>query len=316
MMKSLKELNIKGLVFAFIVSFFIWIYSSLNSEYVTFVKVPLLIEVPSKWSLAGRIPDRIEIQILATGWQILNLSFFPKSTSCLVQISEEAIEQDKKILITKDDFQKGLILSASAKVLDIRPASVMVDVGTISERVVPIIFSGEIYPRENFVVIGKPILQPDAVIIRGRSEILENIFEWKTKPIVFNDVFHSFKTEIQLLDTLHSLISLARDRVNLIVDVDLIAEEEIIDIPVKVEDENLPIGHKIEPKLITIVVRSGVNRLSELDLSSLEAKVKYNDLINDTLGILIPQVKLPYGVELLQMDPPYLYHWRTQKVSG
>lgn len=316
MMKSLKELNIKGLVFAFIVSFFIWIYSSLNSEYVTFVKVPLLIEVPSKWSLAGRIPDRIEIQILATGWQILNLSFFPKSTSCLVQISEEAIEQDKKILITKDDFQKGLILSASAKVLDIRPASVMVDVGTISERVVPITFSGEIYPRENFVVIGKPILQPDAVIIRGRSEILENIFEWKTKPIVFNDVFHSFKTEIQLLDTLHSLISLARDRVNLIVDVDLIAEEEIIDIPVKVEDENLPIGHKIEPKLITIVVRSGVNRLSELDLSSLEAKVKYNDLINDTLGILIPQVKLPYGVELLQMDPPYLYHWRTQKVSG
>lgn len=316
MKKFFKTLNIKGLIFALIVSFSIWIYSTLNSEYVTFVKVPLVIQVPPKWSLAGRIPDQIDIQISATGWQILNLSFFPKSSSCLVQISEETIRQDKKVLLTKDDFLKALFLSASAKVLDVKPSNVLVDVGMLSKKVVPIVFQGEIYLRENFTIVSNPILQPDAVNISGRSEILDTIESWPTHYVIFNDVFHSIQTEISLLDTLRSLVSLAREKVNLIINIDLICEQEIHDVPVRIEGGIIPSHHTVEPRFVTVVVRSGVNRLSEVDFSTIEAKVDYVDLINDTLGIIVPKIKLPFGVELLQIKPPFLYHWRTQKIQG
>lgn len=315
MKKFLKTQNIKGLIFALIVSFAIWIYSLLNSEYVTFVKVPLFIQVPPKWSLAGRIPDKIDIQISATGWQILNLSYFPKSSSCLIQISEEAIGQDKKILINKDDFLRALVLSTSAKVLDIKPSNILVDVGTLSEKVVPIAFQGEIYPRDNFTIVGNPILQPDAIKINGRSQVLGTIESWPTQYVILNDVFHSIRTEISLLDTMRSLVSLAREKVDLIVNVDLICEQEIHDVPVKIVGGIIPLHHRIEPRFVTVVVRSGVNRLSEVDFSTLEAKVDYADLMNDTLGIIVPKIKLPFGVELLQIKPPYLYHWRTQKIN-
>ncbi|MGQ9818968.1 MAG: hypothetical protein ACUVQ1_03470 [Candidatus Kapaibacteriales bacterium] len=311
-----KELNIKGLIFAVIVSFSIWIYSILNSEYVTFIKVPLVIQVPPKWSLAGRIPDQIDAQISATGWQILNLSYFPKSSYCVVQITEEAISQDKKILLAKDDLLKSLVLSASAKVIDVKPSNILIDIGPLTEKVVPIEFRGEINPRENFTIVGRPILYPDAIKIRGRSEVLDKIEYWPTQYVVFNDVYHSFQTEISLLDTLHSLISLSREKVNLIVSVDLNCEQEVYDVPIKIEEGTLPLHHTIEPQLVTVIVRSGVNRLSEVDLSTIEAKVNYFDLVNDTLGIIVPKVKLPLGVELLQIKPPFLYHWRTHRIQG
>lgn len=316
MIKIFSKLNTKGLVFAFIVSFFIWVYLTLNSEYITFVKVPLFVEAPSKFSLAGKIPEYIDVQIIATGWQILNLSIFPKTTSCFVQISEETISPDKKILITKEDFQKGLIFSTSVKVLEIRPTNVVVDIGTIAEKLVPILFNGQINLRENFTIVGQPILQPDAIVIRGRSEILKDIDYWKTEPIIFQDVFQPLKTEIPLLDTLHSLISISRKKVNLIADVELTCEQEIVDVPVKVVGGAIPSMHSLEPQFVSVVVRSGVDRLSQIDLSNLEAKVKYSELLNDTLGIVIPHIKLPYGVELVRIDPPFLYHWRTNKVRG
>lgn len=316
MKKFFNTLNIKGFIFALIVSFSIWIYSTLNSEYVTFVKVPLVIQVPPKWSLAGRIPDQIDVQISATGWQIINLSYFPKSSYCLVHISEEEIRQDKQILISKDDFLKALVLSASAKVLDIKPSNVLVDVGTLSEKVVPIVFRGEIYPRDNFTIVGNPILQPDAVKIRGRSEVLDKIESWPTQYVIFNDVFHLIQTEIPLLDTLRSLVSLAREKVDLLVNVDLICEQEINDVPVKIQGGTMPSHQKVEPRFVTVVVRSGVNRLSEIDFSTFEANVDYTDLIKDTLGMIIPVIKLPFGVELLKIKPPFLYHCRTQKING
>ncbi|MGB9912118.1 MAG: hypothetical protein ACPLRO_01995 [Candidatus Kapaibacteriota bacterium] len=308
--KFFKKDDLKGLVFATLVSFSIWIYSVLNSEYSVNIKVPLTIIPPEKHSVSGRIPDKIDVLISAVGWQILNLTLFPKSAVCNVPL-EQVESFDERVIISKNDFIKGITLGVNAKILDVSPSSLILEIGRMVEKVVPVEPDISITPRDNFVLVGSPIIRPQYVVIRGRSELVSKIEKWKTMKVMLKDVYKPLQIEVPLSDTLHSQISLNVPKVMVYVDVDLAAEKTIYDVPVIVEGGTLPEGHIITPTRVKAIVRSGVNKLIESDLVFLDAKVKYSELIKDTIGIFVPQIEVPPGMTLVSIDPPYLYHWRV-----
>ncbi len=301
--------NLKGILFAFLISISIWLFTLMNSEYRFYIKVPLKIVPPEKYSISGKVPEKLDVLISATGWQILNLSVFPKTSNCIINLSQnETINE--KVILTKNDFLKNLSLASNAKALDVNPPSITLDIGVIGEKIVRIEPEIEIHPRENFIVVGKPIVKPDLVVIRGRKEVLDKIEEWKTKHILLDDVHKPIQLDIPLSDTLRSLISLSFEQVKLIVEVDLKAEKEILDVPVTIEGGNLPEGHILEPNFLKATVRSGINKLIESDIVSLEAKVSYSEIKYDSIGIIIPKINLPEGLSLVSLEPPYLYHWK------
>jgi len=304
-----KQESLKNVLFAFLISFSIWVYSLMNSQYNFYFKIPLKIVAPEKYSISGRIPDEIDVLISATGWQILNLSFLPKTSHCTINLNESEIINNK-IILTKNDFLKNIHLSVHARTLDVNPASISLEIGTIVEKIVPIEPNVIIRPRENFILIGKPIVRPDLVLIRGRSELVDAIKTWKTKEIVLEDVSEPIQMEIPLSDTLRSQISVGVEKVTLFAEIDLQAEKEIFDIPVTIEGGSLPTDHIIEPKYLRAVIRTGIKKLIETDLHSLEAKVPYQELIKDTNGIILPQISLPEGFNLVSIYPPFIYHWK------
>lgn len=302
--------NIKGFIFAFVISFSIWVYSVLNSEYNLYIKVPLNVIPPEKYSVSGKIPEKIDVLISAVGWQILNLAFLPKSAVCNVYL--EGNEQfSEKVIITKNDFIKGTNLGVNAKVLDVSPASLVLEIGKMVEKVVQVEPDITINPRENFIVVGKPIVRPEFITIHGRKEIVEKIDKWRTSKVILDDVYKPLQIEVPLSDSLRSQISLNIQKVMIYIDVDFAVEKTIYDVPLLVEGGTLPDEHIISPKQITAVVRTGVNKMIESDLIFLEAKVDYADIIKDTIGIVTPKVVAPSGMTVLSVDPPYLYHWKV-----
>ena len=311
---KLTQENIKGILFAFLISFSIWVYSLMNSHYNFYFKIPLKIIAPEKFSISGRIPEELDVLISATGWQILNLSFLPKTSNCTINLNQNEIVNNK-IILTKNDFLKNIQLSVNAQALDVNPSTITLDVGTIVEKVVPIVADVIIHPRENFILIGKPIVKPDLVVIRGRKELIDQIDVWKTKRVALEDVFEPLRKEIPLSDTLRSQISLSTEKVTLLADVDLQAEKEILDIPISIEGGSLPSEHIIEPKLLRAVIRTGINKLIQTDIPTLEAKVSYQELINDTTGIITPRITLPDGFYLVSLNPPFVYHWKRIKAK-
>lgn len=313
-MRLVQKEKLKGILFAFLISISIWIFTLMNSEYHFYVKVPLKIVAPEKYSISGRVPEKIDVLISATGWQILNLSVFPKTSNCLINLSQSEIINEK-VILTKNDFLKNLSIAANAKALDVNPPSITLDVGVIGEKIVRVEPDIEIYPRDNFIVVGKPILKPDLVVIRGKKEILDKIDEWKTERILLKDVHKPIQLDIPLSDTLRSLVSLSYEQVKLFVDVDLKAEKEIFDIQVTIEGGNLPEGHILEPKYLKATIRSGINKLIASDIISLEAKVSYFEITNDSIGIISPKINLPEGLNLVSLEPPYLYHWKRTRTK-
>ncbi len=302
--------KIKAFLFAFLISMSLWIYSALNSQYTTFVKVPLKIILPEKFSLSGKIPYYLDVQISATGWQILNLSFISKGSYCMLTISEYSIKKDKNITISKEDFLKNLQLEINARVLDIIPNNLTIEVGVLTEKIVPIVSKVDIIPRENFTIVGKPKLQPNYVVVRGLKEVLDQIEYWETENFAIFDAFAPVEVEVPLKDTMQQLVSLSLNRVKLIADIDIVSEVLITDVPVVVEQGSEIENHIIEPMYVDVWVRSGVNYLSQVDLSNVVAKVSQSEVLKDTTGIITPRVELPEGIALVSIEPNYVYHWR------
>lgn len=304
---------LKGILFSFVISISLWIFTTLNAEYTTYIKVPLFVKPPERLSLAGNIPEKIDVQITATGWQILNLSFFPKTSVCIVHFTRTDL-QGNKLILTKNELLKGLSLSVSAKAQDVMPSILTFEVGQIAEKVVPVVPRVEITTRDNFVLVGKPIVKPDLVVVRGKKEILNEINSWQTKLLILEDVYRSLDIEVPLLDTLRSLVSVNFDKVRLLANVDLTCEKGLLDVPVKIEGGELPEEHNIEPRFLKVYVRSGVNNLVASDLSAIVAVLPYAEIIKDTIGILLPKINLPDGITLLYTEPAYVYHSRRLKV--
>jgi hypothetical protein len=108
---------------------------------------------------------------------------------------------------------------------------------------------------------------------------------------------------------------LSTEKVTLLADVDLQAEKEILDIPISIEGGSLLSEHIIEPKLLRAVIRTGINKLIQTDIPTVEAKVSYQELISDTTGIITPRITLPDGFYLVSLNPPFVYHWKRIKAK-
>lgn len=306
--------NTKGLLFAFVVSITIWFYSVLNSEYNIYLKIPLKIIPPENFSVSGKIPEKVDVLVSTVGWQILNLMFLPKNTSCNI-VLEQFDKLEENIILTKNDFIKSINLGVSAKILDVMPSALSISIGKMVEKVVPVELDIDVKPREYFIANERPIVKPEFITLKGKSNIIGNIDRWKTVKVLLEDVHKPMQLEIPLEDTLRSQISTIPTKVLVYVDVDLALDKIIYDIPVRIEDGSLPANHILEPRYISVAIRGGINKLIEQDLLVLDAKIKYSQLINDTIGIVVPQVELPPGITLLSIDPPYLYHWVVTKTK-
>ncbi len=306
--------NTKGLLFAFVVSITIWFYSVLNSEYNIYLKIPLMIIPPENYSVSGKIPEKVDVLVSTVGWQILNLLFLPKNISCNISL-EQFDKFEENVILTKNDFIKSINLGVSAKILDVMPSTLTINIGKMVEKVVPVELDIDIKPRQYFTVVDKPIVKPELITIKGKSNIIENIDRWKTVKVFLEDVHKPMQLEVPLQDTLHSQITSVPTKVMVYVDVDLALDKIIYDIPIRIEDGSLPPNHILEPRYINVAIRGGINKMIEQDFLVLDAKVKYSQVITDTIGIIVPQVEVPPGFTLLSIDPPYLYHRVVTKMK-
>ncbi|MCX7880101.1 MAG: CdaR family protein [Ignavibacteria bacterium] len=306
--RKFKSDQIKGLFFAFLIALSIWIFSILNAEYKFNLKVPLKIIHSEKFSLIGKIPNDLDVQILATGWQIINLSFFPRTSSCIVKV-EEFERIGDKVVITKQDLIRGLNLAVNAEPLDVVPGLLTLEIGTIVAKIVKVVPDVVIKPRENFIV-EEPIVQPDMIVIYGQKELVDKIETWKTQQVILEDVFKPVDLVVPLSDTLRSQINLSQENVRILANVELFAEQVIEDVPILIEGGHLPEGHYIEPKYVRVTIRSGVTDFMQSEKYQISAKIDINDIIKDTIGILIPKIEARPSTTVVSFDPPYVYHWR------
>lgn len=68
------------------------------------------------------------------------------------------------------------------------------------------------------------------------------------------------------------------------------------------------------PPKVSVSLRGGVDQLSLISQSDIDVNVEYENIENDTLGFVIPEVKIPNQTSLLKLEPQKLQYIIKKKL--
>ena len=126
------------------------------------------------------------------------------------------------------------------------------------------------------------------------------------------------KTESELLGILDSKITTevglenlngfeySTNIIDVTLDVQRIVDKQFEDVPVDVID--IPSGREVVllPNKININLRGGIEILGKLRIQQFRAYVKYQTLVDDTTGSIVPEILLPENISLQFTKPDRL----------
>lgn len=281
----------------------LWTYTSLNMEYITFVKVPLFVKLPENKSLENNIPKDISLEVKGNGWHLFNLIFFNNAKRCNIDLSSSNFTSNT-IQINRSTMLKS-IEYLNAQTSDVLPETINLQTGIVANakvKVNPVVY---LKTRDNYVRIGQINVNPEFIYIKGNEKIIKNIQQWSTKPIILNDIFEPVNISSFLSDSLKGMVRLSTNNVRVSFDIEAISEVEINDLEPEVIGGKKPENLTISPKFFTTVIRGGINQIENLNIEKVSLSLNYKDIITDSSGLFTPKVKIPPGYELVKLDPPF-----------
>lgn len=311
----LHVLTKRSFIVSLLFAIALWIYTSFNSVYKYYTTVPFSIQLPETRAIENDLPKTFILQVQGTGWNLFNLNAFNNSKKIFIDWSKKQID-DSTVVVTRSDFLKGVQSMEGVQVEEFTPEFLTIKTGRIVTKKVPLVHNIKIIPNENFTLVGNIMLIPDSVEISGNEKLLATIIEWRTVDAEFKEITQTFRSEINLSDTLSGIVSLRRTKVDFYTDIQQLAEIEIPDVELVIRGGSMPRDSKLYPPQVNLIVQGGINELEKLTKERVAATLDINDIISDSTGVMIPKIDIPSGFKLLKMEPRYIYHYKESKINS
>jgi hypothetical protein len=189
-----------------------------------------------------------------------------------------------------------------------RPESVFVALDTLSSKMLPVRLDCAFSFREGYGRVGPIFLWPESVLVDGAKGVLGKVTEWRTAHREFLNLKSPFDAEIPFADPSPYMLSFSHSAVLVTFDIQPFAEKTFSGLPVEV----LSVAAKREviliPPRIDIVVRGGIDQLSNLGLEDFHASIEYRTVLSDTSGTLAVEIGAPEGVQIVRRQPDRLQY--------
>ena len=301
----MKERKLSIFFSALIFAALVWISVNLGNTFQTIIDVPVHIEnLPANKAISSLLPTIIKLKIQGSGWQILNTKLSP-NLQCLIDFHHITA---KDTLITNKKLLEYSNISKDILVLETYPETLFVRLDEMISKKVPIVPVVDIQYRTGFGIVGKIKTNPDSVTLSGAKFLLQKITQWKTKPLLLEDVFIPIQAGVELSDTLSLQIQKTLTTATISFDVQSIAEKKIENIPVEVLQ--IPDNRTVVliPQTISIIIRSGVYTIAQLSEKDFSAYIDYRTILLDTSGFVQPVINGPDVIRIVQTQPEKLQY--------
>jgi hypothetical protein len=313
----------------------LWLYASMREEYNTVIDVPLEIRLPAGRALETETVTVIRAQVQGAGWQLVN-HFLSSAIRCVIDIPEKRIKQGGNqgnanqptnsnntqtanpnqafVSISRQMLSQAIQAPVGVLVQRVLSDSLVLAIGTIAEKRVPITAVLDVEPREGFVVTPSYRLTPDSITIRSSKTMLNRINAWKTEPITLRDVYESVSIQTELSDTLAGVVQFPRSTILCALNVQQMGEAVIQDIPVVILGAPMNSTNKLLPMRVSVTLRGGIEDIARLAPENVRVSVEYSEIISTQSGFLKPSVYAPSGVQVVGIYPRAVRIMRS--VSG
>lgn len=282
------------------IAFVFWLLTKLSDEYKSTVSVKVVYSTPKGKVFSFPPPKQVEVELKGTGWDLLGVHFQTKSPTIELQITEEQAKTSNALPIESRIYK----LFPKATVLDIRPNTIQIALEETATKVVPVRIDQqiELAPLHGFV--DSINIEPKQVQITGPASVVRNINEWKTVPVIMQDVKNDIRQEIPLQRHSNGNVVFTPASVRCDVRIDALTEKKF-EVPVNVHylgDSSIQIT--ILPKKVEVACMVVLSRYDDLQPADFEAYVDFQSgQTNSTEGLRVRLSAPPAYVQQVHFYP-------------
>jgi YbbR domain-containing protein len=297
----MKNKNIHILIATTVFAFLLWWSVSMSEEYQVQVSAPLVIEgLPPGKALTHPLPRSVRLTFKERGWQLAKLAW-KSDIRWVVDLNRLPNVHTLTLL----DFGKQLGERLRIQPIAMSPESLVIELDSLVSKRVVVVPSYSILFSEGYGQVGLVTFVPESITVSGARRLLKTIDRWPTQHQTFENVRQTVNATMPLHDTTSTLI-LSSNQVKLTIVVQQFAEKSFIAIPIEIlsSPDNREIV--LNSPNIDIVVRGGIEQLSGVTKNQIRALLDYRAILADTSGFVVPEIKLPNGLQIVRRSPDRL----------
>lgn len=294
-----KKLNIfiASVIFAVI----LWGSISLSDSYYTNIEVKLtLTNFPEGYTTGSQLPENIKLRVRGQGWRLVSINVGPE-TEFRVSVGGDSGRQNISLY---NYLESNRWLLSDVDIMNLYPDSLNFFVERVISKKLPVVSGLELDFKPGYGLASEIKLNPDSVIVKGPLSYLRVRKEINTNSIPLGLLDSRTSTEVNL-DNIPGF-EYSTNLVDVVLDVQRIVDKQFENISVDVS--NIPSGREVVllPNKININIRGGIEILGKLMPEQFHAYVKYQTLVQDTTGSVVPEIILPKNVALQFSKPARL----------
>ena len=262
-----------------ICSALIWLISKLSETYSQRSSFDLVyVNAPDTLLLTGGSKEYIDARLEASGFRFLSFNFGKQDIKIdLSQIRNTG----NKYFINKEEYQKQIEnqLPGNMKLLSVDQDTLFLYFKKLFSKEIEIVPDITLELAQNHMLEGKLKVNPPVVTVKGPRNEVEGFEKVYTVSTNLSGITDSFNSSLQLarnpemINTTYSV-----DKVEVSGSVFRFSEQ-LIDIPVRVE--NLPEGTQIKtfPNAVAVLCRAKIDRLKSLRPQEFELVADFNTVV-------------------------------------
>ncbi len=279
-----------------------WMFFSLSNRYVYQVRtVVRFVNFPQNKAFHSLQSDTVKLQVEGTGWQLLfsKLRISPQS----VDIDLRELRKQTYISLSDQLNDINKQFASTQKVVYVMPDTLYFDFSSRAVKKIPIRLVQNIQFKSNYGLSDSVQISPYYVTVTGPLEELAMIDHWNTDTLTMKDVNGSISSKILLQRPSKANINIYPG----IVDIRLLVDEfteKIIEIPVKVLNNNDYSNIKLLPDKVKITFLTALSNYPEIDRRDFEVIVDLNNWKEKGYQQLPAKVsRFPEFCKLVKIEP-------------
>jgi len=289
---------VKCIVFSFLA----WALFAVSNKYIYTVKSAVqYVNIPDKRAFHPLQSDTVNVQLEATGWQLLFSTL--RSVQPTIQVDLSGLQSRNWVVLTN---QLGFInrqFPETQRVMSVSPDTLYFDFSKQTERKVPVKAVYNLQFSKQYDVIDKVNVSPEYVTITGPLEDVVQIEHWETDTIRYADVNGDVHTVINLKQNQRANINVYPTAVEVDIPVGEVTEK-ILEIPLKAENAKQFSSVKLLPAKVRLTVIVSLRDFVKVTPGAFEAVVNMEDWVeNDVRSLPVIITQKPDFCKLVKIEP-------------
>lgn len=283
-------------------SFLAWALFAVSNKYIYTVKSGVqYVNIPDNRAFHPLQSDTVNVQVEATGWQLLFSKL--RSARPTVQVDLSGLQSRNWVVLSNQLGFLNRQFPENQRVMSVAPDTLYFDFSKQTERKVPVKALYNLQFSKQYDVIDKLHVSPEYVTITGPLEDVVQIERWETDTIRYADVNSDVHTIVNLKQNQRANINVYPTSVEVDIPVGEVTEK-ILEVPLKAENAKQFNSVKLLPGKVKLTVIVSLRDFMKVTAGTFEAVVNMDDWVeNDVQSLPVIITQMPDFCKLVKIEP-------------